>query len=75
MSDIGTQERNTWWDEMSAYGQARARELDLSQADVEPAVRAVRRKRRKRPTASPGADHRDAGVMPDPARRGEGNNP
>jgi CopG family transcriptional regulator/antitoxin EndoAI len=46
-------ERNRQWDEMNAYGQARARELGLTEADVEPAVRAVREERRKRQSLKP----------------------
>jgi CopG family transcriptional regulator/antitoxin EndoAI len=46
-------ERNRQWDEMNVYGQAKARELGLTESDVEPAVRAVRAERRKRQTAEP----------------------
>jgi predicted transcriptional regulator len=39
-------ERKSWWSEMNAFGQAKARERGLTEADVEPAVRAIRRARR-----------------------------
>ena len=39
-------ERKNWWAEMNAYGQAKARELGLTEADVELAVKEVRRERR-----------------------------
>jgi CopG family transcriptional regulator / antitoxin EndoAI len=35
-------ERNRQWDELNAFGQAKALEMGLSEADVEAAVRAVR---------------------------------
>lgn len=41
-------ERKQRWDEMNAFGQAKARELGLTQDDVEPAVRAVRRRHNSR---------------------------
>ena len=47
-------ERNRQWDEMNAFGQAKARELGLSEADVGPAVRAVRKNRPKRDATEPG---------------------
>ena len=40
-------ERKNWWAEMNAFGQARARELGLTDADVAPAVKEVRRARRR----------------------------
>lgn len=39
-------ERKQQWDEMNAFGQAKARELGLTEADVDPAVRAVRKTRK-----------------------------
>ena len=44
-------ERKKWWEEMNAYGRAKAEELGLTEADVVPAVRQVRKKRRSRPPA------------------------
>ena len=41
-------ERRNWWDEMNAYGQGRAKELGLTEADVAPLVKAVRKERRAR---------------------------
>jgi CopG family transcriptional regulator / antitoxin EndoAI len=41
-------ERKQQWDEMNAFGQAKARELGLTSNDVEPAVRAIRQQRRER---------------------------
>jgi CopG family transcriptional regulator / antitoxin EndoAI len=41
-------ERKQQWDEMNAFGQAKARELALSETDVVPAVRAVRQDQRSR---------------------------
>ena len=38
-------DRKSWWTEMNAFGQGRARELGLSEADVEQAVKDVRRER------------------------------
>jgi hypothetical protein len=37
--------RKNWWAEMNAFGQAKAAELDLTEADVEQAVHEVRRER------------------------------
>jgi predicted transcriptional regulator len=39
-------ERKSWWSEMNAFGQAKARERGLTEQDVEQAVHAVRRARR-----------------------------
>ena len=41
-------ERRSWWTEMNAFGQAKAAERGLIEADVEPAVREVRRERAAR---------------------------
>ena len=41
-------ERKSWWDEMNAYGRAKADELGLTEADVIPAVNEVRKERRAR---------------------------
>ena len=41
-------ERKSWWDEMNAYGRAKADELGLTEADVIPAIKAVRKERRAR---------------------------
>lgn len=38
-------ERKSWWSEMNAFGQAKARELGLTETDVEAAVKDVRRAR------------------------------
>jgi CopG family transcriptional regulator/antitoxin EndoAI len=38
-------ERTQWWDSMNAYGRSKAEEQGLTEADVVPAVRAVRRRR------------------------------
>jgi predicted transcriptional regulator len=39
-------DRKNWWGEMNAFGQGRARELGLSESDVEQAVDDVRRARK-----------------------------
>lgn len=47
-------ERKNWWAEMNTFGQAKAAELGLTEADVERAVHEVRRERASRdpePTA------------------------
>jgi predicted transcriptional regulator len=44
-------ERKKWWEEMNAYGRAKAEELGLTVADVVPLVNEVRRQRRARPSA------------------------
>jgi CopG family transcriptional regulator / antitoxin EndoAI len=41
-------ERKGWWDEMNAYGLAKANERGLTEADVMPAVREVRKQRGSR---------------------------
>ena len=41
-------ERKNWWDEMNAYGRAQAKERGLTEADVIPAVKEVRKERRAR---------------------------
>ena len=38
-------ERKNWWAEMNAFGEATAAERGLTEADVEKAVREVRRER------------------------------
>ncbi len=38
-------ERKNWWAEMNAFGQAKAAELHLTEADVEQVVHEVRRER------------------------------
>jgi CopG family transcriptional regulator/antitoxin EndoAI len=43
-------ERKSWWDDMNAYGRAKADERGLTEADVVPAVREVRKERRARPS-------------------------
>lgn len=43
-------ERRKWWEEMNAYGRAKAEELGLIEADVVPAVKQVRKDRRSRHT-------------------------
>ena len=45
-------ERKNWWVEMNAFGQAKAAERGLTEADVERAVHEVRRER-----ASPDPQH------------------
>jgi CopG family transcriptional regulator / antitoxin EndoAI len=45
-------ERTLWWDSMNAYGRHKAEERGLTEADVVPAVREVRRRRAQdRPAA------------------------
>ena len=39
-------ERKNWWVEMNAYGRAKADELGLTEADVVPLVKEVRKERR-----------------------------
>ena len=41
-------ERKDWWEDMNAYGRAKAAERGLTEADVVPAVNAVRKQRRAR---------------------------
>jgi len=41
-------ERRKWWEETNAYGQAKAEKLGLSEADVVPLVKEVRKERRAR---------------------------
>ena len=41
-------ERKKWWEEMNAYGRAKAEELGLDEADVVPLVREVRKQRQAR---------------------------
>ncbi len=41
-------DRKDWWEEMNAYGRAKAAEKGLTEADVVPAVNAVRKQRRAR---------------------------
>jgi hypothetical protein len=48
-------ERRKLWEEMNAYGRARAEELGLTQADVVPAVKQVRKQRRSRQQTRPPA--------------------
>ena len=38
-------ERAAWWNSVNAYGRAKAGELGLTEADVIPAVKAVRKSR------------------------------
>jgi CopG family transcriptional regulator/antitoxin EndoAI len=47
-------DRKTWWTEMNAFGQGKARELGLTESDVEQAVHDVRRARK----AATGGDPR-----------------
>ena len=44
-------ERKSWWEETNAYGRARAQELGLTEADVVPLVKQVRKERRSRETS------------------------
>jgi predicted transcriptional regulator len=44
-------ERKNWWAEMNAFGQTKAAERGLTEADVEKAVRDVRRERAGHGTA------------------------
>ena len=46
-------ERNNWWAQSNAYGQAKARERGLSENDVEQQVAEVRRERRERKASQP----------------------
>ncbi len=41
-------ERKSWWDEMNAYGRAKAGERGLTEANVVPLVKKVRKERRER---------------------------
>ena len=41
-------ERGKWWEETNAYGLAQARNLGLTEADVIPLVKEVRKERRAR---------------------------
>ena len=41
-------ERTRWWEETNAYGRARAEQLGLTEADVVPVVKQVRKERRAR---------------------------
>jgi predicted transcriptional regulator len=41
-------ERKSWWEEMNAYGRAKAGELGLSEADVVPLAKEVRKQHRAR---------------------------
>lgn len=41
-------ERKSWWDEMNAYGRAKAEELGLTEADIIPAIKQIRKERRAR---------------------------
>jgi predicted transcriptional regulator len=41
-------ERKGWWEEWNAYGRAKAAELGLSEANVVPLVKEVRKERRAR---------------------------
>ena len=41
-------ERKSWWDQMNAYGWARAQERGLTEADVVPLIKQVRKERRAR---------------------------
>ena len=46
-------ERGQWWNEMNAYGSAKARAQGLTEADVMPMVKELRqRKKAKRTTSS-----------------------
>lgn len=46
-------ERERWWDEMNAYGGAKAGERGLTEADVVPLVKQVRKERRARREQTP----------------------
>lgn len=46
-------ERKSWWNEMNAFGQAKARELGLSEADIERLVKEVRQERHTSNPAAP----------------------
>jgi predicted transcriptional regulator len=41
-------ERSKWWDETNAYGRAKANALGLTESDVVPLVKQVRKERRVR---------------------------
>ena len=41
-------ERRKWWEEMNSYGGAKAEQLGLTEADVVPSVKQVRKDRRSR---------------------------
>jgi CopG family transcriptional regulator/antitoxin EndoAI len=42
-------ERTAWWDEMNTYGRAKAEQLGLTEADVVPLTKEVRKQRTRRP--------------------------
>ena len=46
-------ERYRWWDEVNAYGRAKADERGLTEADVVPLVKQVRKERRSRQPRKP----------------------
>ncbi len=46
-------QRNNWWAQANAYGQAKAQERGLTENDVEQQVTDVRRERRERKAAEP----------------------
>jgi len=48
-------DRNRWWDEMNAYGRAKAVERGLTEADAVGAVKEVRRERQRRRATVPRA--------------------
>jgi CopG family transcriptional regulator / antitoxin EndoAI len=45
-------ERAQWWSGMNAFGRAKAQELGLTEADVDTAVKAVRKRRSRKPSAA-----------------------
>jgi hypothetical protein len=45
--------RRKWWEEMNAYGRAKAEAVGLTEADVVPAVKQVRKERRSRQRIRP----------------------
>ncbi len=48
-------ERRKWWEEVNAYGRAKAEKLGMTEADVVPAVKQVRKEHRSRPRRQPPA--------------------
>lgn len=44
-------ERLKWWEDVNAYGRSKAEELGLTEADVVPLVKQVRKERRSRQRA------------------------
>ena len=48
-------ERRKWWDQANAYGRAKAEKLGMTEADVAPAVKQLRKEHRSRRRTHPPA--------------------